>query len=314
MNYKIDQALKDRFIKQIEFGGTDKLVNRIDPLVSVSVPTYQHNKYIKECLDSIVNQKTTFLFEIIIGEDGSTDGTREICIEFAEKYPDKIRLFLRDRNFSQYFEDGKFVTRFNGLWNRMSARGKYIAMCEGDDYWIDSLKLQKQINFLETNPDYGLVFHASEYLHMDSGKRTIYKHKSSVIPSTFSINEIMLNDGSFITTNSMVFHSKYVKNLPSWYWHAPAGDYALSLLLASQAKVAYVNEIMSVYRFGVEGSWTKQKRGLKYQLKWFVKMNKLLNSFDNWSNHRYNSIVRKKKIQIKWILTKYLVKKVLIMS
>lgn len=150
---EIEKALRDRFLLQEEYLGNNKLVNKIIPLVSVTVATYQHANYIKECLDGILMQKTDFLYEIILGEDGSTDGTKQICKEYAERYPDKIRLFIRDRRLSQYKESNGKIIRFNGIWNRMSSRGKYIAWCEGDDYWIDPYKLQKQVDFLEKHPE-----------------------------------------------------------------------------------------------------------------------------------------------------------------
>jgi len=120
------------------------------PVVSVCVQTYQHVNYIKDCLDGILMQKTTFPSEILLGEDASTDGTREVCIEYAEKYPKKIRLFLHHRK-NNIKINGSPTGRFNFLYNLYSARGKYIAICEGDDYWTDPYKLQKQVDFLDVN-------------------------------------------------------------------------------------------------------------------------------------------------------------------
>jgi len=147
----IEKEYYRRLALQQEYGGTDKPINKIEPLVSVVTTTYQHAPYIRQCLDSILMQETDFPFELIIGEDGSTDGTREICIEYADRYPDKIRLFLRDRNLTQYYTSDGRVIRFNGHFARAAARGKYIALCEGDDYWIDKTKLQKQVEFLVQN-------------------------------------------------------------------------------------------------------------------------------------------------------------------
>src|SRR5690606_1387456 len=113
------------------------------PVVSGCVQTYQQVKYISKCLDSILAQRTDFPFEIVLGEDESNDGTREICKAYQEKYPEKIRLFLRRRQ-DVIFIDGKPTGRYNMLENLRMARGKYIALCEGDDYWIDTEKLSKQ--------------------------------------------------------------------------------------------------------------------------------------------------------------------------
>jgi glycosyltransferase involved in cell wall biosynthesis len=155
----------------MEYLGQDKPVNKIQPLVSVVVITYNHKNYIKECLDSVLMQKTDFPYEIILGEDDSTDGTREICIDYAEKYPDKIRLFLRDEKDKIYI-NGKKTGRFNVLECYKDSRGEYIAICEGDDYWTYSAKLQEQVGFLELNQDFGLIGHGFEMgkkIHLNGG-------------------------------------------------------------------------------------------------------------------------------------------------
>ena len=121
------------------------------PLVSVCIQTYQHAGFIAECLDSVLMQHTNFSFEIILGEDESKDDTRKICKEYAEKYPSKIKLFLRSRKDVIYI-NGKPSGRFNLIENLKSCQGKYIALCEGDDYWVEPLKLQKQVDLLEKNP------------------------------------------------------------------------------------------------------------------------------------------------------------------
>ncbi len=127
------------------------------PLVTVGIVTYQHEMYIRQCLEGVLMQQTNFDFEILIGEDASSDKTREICIEYAEKFPDKIKLFLhaRENNILTY---GKPSAHFNYRYNLYSAKGKYWATCDGDDYWIDPHKLQKQVDFLEANEDYGLIY------------------------------------------------------------------------------------------------------------------------------------------------------------
>ena len=303
METRVNKVLQERFLKQVEYGGTKKVVNEIEPLVSVSVPTYQHGKYIRECLESIVNQETDFLYEVIVGEDGSKDETRDICIEFADRYPDKIRLFLRDRELSQYYEDGKFITRFNGIWNRMSARGKYIAMCEGDDYWTDPYKLQKQIDFLEDNPNISLSFHAAKHLHLLTEKEVIHGYKVDNRIKIFKAKDAILGGGEFMTTNSMVFRTEHIKNMPKWILSAPTGDYALAMLLSSYGNIAYLNDIMSVYRKGVSGSWTNDTRNIKYQIKWLLQTNKMLANFNVWSNRKYFIyIIIKQLLNIKNVL------------
>lgn len=123
------------------------------PMISVCIQTYNHEDYIKKCLDGILNQKTDFTFEILVGEDASTDKTRAICLEYAKQYPEKIRLILHHRENNIKIH-GNPSGRFNFLYNIFAANGKYIAFCDGDDYWIDDQKLQKQVEFLEANDDY----------------------------------------------------------------------------------------------------------------------------------------------------------------
>lgn len=122
------------------------------PLVSVCIPTFQHKFFIADCLESVLAQKTAFDFEIILGEDDSTDGTREICQEYAARYPEKIRLFLR-KDQDKIPILGRKSGRINYLENFREARGKYIAMLDGDDCWVRSDKLQKQVEKLEKNPE-----------------------------------------------------------------------------------------------------------------------------------------------------------------
>jgi glycosyltransferase involved in cell wall biosynthesis len=146
------------FRKKFEHKEVWKSTNRagMDPLVSVCVQTYQHVSFIRLCLDSILMQKTNFSFEILLGEDNSRDGTKEICLEYAERFPDKIRLFLHHRE-NNIEVAGNPTGRFNFLYNLYSSRGKYIALCDGDDYWTDPLKLQKQVDFLESHPEFTLM-------------------------------------------------------------------------------------------------------------------------------------------------------------
>lgn len=135
----------------MEYLGDSKPINSIEPLVSVCVPTFQHEKFIEECLASILNQKTDFPYEILIGEDDSTDQTRKICEKLAAENQDKIRLFLR-RKEDKIRLFGRLSGRPNHLGLYQSARGKYVCICDGDDFWTDDFKLQKQKNILDNCP------------------------------------------------------------------------------------------------------------------------------------------------------------------
>ena len=149
------------------------------PLVSVCVMTYQHKKYIKDCLDGILMQKTDFPFEILLGEDASTNGTREICLEYAKKYSDKIRLFLHKRENNIKY-NGNPSGKFNFLYNLFNSKAKYIALCEGDDYWNDPRKLQKQVDILEKNNDLAMCTHETYHLHYPIGSKRTWRRAASI--------------------------------------------------------------------------------------------------------------------------------------
>ncbi|WP_299334731.1 glycosyltransferase family 2 protein [uncultured Psychroserpens sp.] len=141
----------------------------VKPLVSIITITYNHIDYIQQCLDSLINQDTNFEFEILLGDDCSNDGTRELCIDYAKKYPSVIRLFLHERE-NNIAIDGRPSGRFNYVYNFTKAKGKYIAVCEGDDFWVDSKKLQKQIDFLEINPTYSFCWTRFNVLNNSTGE------------------------------------------------------------------------------------------------------------------------------------------------
>ncbi len=250
-------AYERGFALQEEYLGTDKPVNRIDPLVSVRTATYQHAPYIRQCLDSILMQECDFPWEFIIGEDGSTDGTREICIEYAERHPDRIRLFLRDRSLSRYRE-GKREIGFNGKWTCRSARGRYHALCEGDDYWTDPKKLQKQVEVLKQHPDYAMSFH----------NVLIVSECDSTVPGTAFTGEMkreyFLEDicyHNMIQTCSVMYRRALLSSTPPiWCFRLPMGDWPLWIWLASKGRVAYLSEIMGAYRTHQGGVWSSQPK------------------------------------------------------
>lgn len=241
------QVLQERFLLQKEFLGDEKPINKVQPLVSVSVPTYQHSRYISECLDGILMQQTSFPIEIIIGEDGSTDGTREICEEYAIKHQDKIRLFNRDRELSQYVDREGHVTRFNGIWNRMSARGKYIAMCEGDDYWTDPLKLQKQVDFLEKHSEYGLIhtnFKTKTNHDVVQGRKLLRVKSGNVFKS------LIYGTYKSIGTLTVVYRKDLYDRIPKVFETKKykMGDYPLFIEMSFYSKFKYLKHPTAVYR------------------------------------------------------------------
>lgn len=216
------------------------------PLVSICVQTYNHKDYIKQCLDGILMQQTKFNFEIILGEDESNDGTRDICQEYKNKYPDIIILFLRNRNDVIYIND-KPTGRYNFIENIKSCHGKYIALCEGDDYWTDPLKLQKQVDFLETHLDYSLCFHKVQILKPN--KQLVEDYITNV-PNDSETISTLVQHGNYIHTPSVVFRN-CISDLPFEFTEAPFGDFFLYFILAHHGKLKYIDEDMAVYRSGI---------------------------------------------------------------
>lgn len=216
-----------------------------EPLVSVCVQTYNHINYIEDCLDGILMQKTNFPIEILLGEDESNDGTRKICIDYAEKYPDKIRLFLHSRE-NNIKINGQPTGRFNLLYNLFKARGKYIALCEGDDYWTDPHKLQKQVDFLESNPKYSLCAHEPQIIFEDVPVKENFYKKPDDGDFGFSFEDEF--DNHFIPTASVLFRSEFVKTLPDCFKNCISGDIALFLYLLSKGSGYYFESRMAVKR------------------------------------------------------------------
>lgn len=226
----------------------------IDPLVSICCLTYNHENFISQTIESFLSQKTSFPVEILIHDDASTDNTKKIVMEYVAKYPDVIRpIFQKENKYS------KGERSFIGHYILPSVRGKYIALCEGDDYWIDPLKLEKQINFLENNPDCSICFHAAHHINEgENSKNFIHRPFFKPRDFKFSIRIAILGGGAFMTTNSMVFVAKYLKDLPAYYYKAPVEDLPLMLFLACHGHIGYLEDIMSVYRMRTEGSWSSQ--------------------------------------------------------
>ena len=136
-------------------------ISNNNPVVSIVCITYNHEPYLRQTLDGFLMQRTTFPVEIILAEDCSTDGTRVICDEYVAKYPDKIHYIVRDHNV------GYNQNEYEAM---QAARGKYIAFCEGDDYWTDADKLQRQVDFMEVHPDYSVCWHRCKHFNVETGE------------------------------------------------------------------------------------------------------------------------------------------------
>lgn len=232
-----------------------------EPVVSVCVITYNHGKYIRQCLDGILMQEVTFPYEILIHDDASPDNTAEIIREYEAKYPEIIKPIYQTVNqYSQGIDVGKYIFE--------RAVGKYIALCDGDDYWTDPKKLQIQVDFLEKHPEYVGTAHKSMTVNASSipikGLADAWITEKTSLD--FTLNDIVHYrlPGS---TASLVFRNIFKKlEIPTQkdYYNLPgSGDQKLSVILLMSGKIYRFSKIMSAYRYVTTNStsWTASNQG-----------------------------------------------------
>ena len=228
------------------------------PLVSIVSITYNHELYIRDCLEGFLMQKARFPIEIIVHDDASTDHTADILREYYKKKPDLFHIILeKDNQFSQ----GKDV--LIPLYEQ--AQGKYIAVCEGDDYWIDPLKLQKQFDFMESHPEYSGCIHN---FFVNYCQREITKKRNNYYKMHKIINlpNAIRNGTKDIHLCTAFFSKKAISDIWSIKNNCPVGDYPLQICLAKHGNIYYIDNTMSVYRKGSAGSWSSKNTILQIQL------------------------------------------------
>jgi len=257
----------------------------MNPLVSVHTITYNHAPFIRQCIEGILMQKASFLFELVIGEDCSTDGTREIILEYARKYPEIIRVITSESNVG---------IKGNAKRTFLACQGKYIAICEGDDYWTDPNKLQKQIDFLENHPDYSLCCHASKIVFEGEERQTEIVRMADT-DKTFTVDDFLAPMGkNFIRTETVVFKRAVIHELPEWYQDIIVGDYPLFLLLAFHGNIRYIDQVMSVYRKHGGGAWTSNINDAEFQEKYCLSIVEMYQRFDEYSDYIYHDKIQKR--------------------
>ena len=221
-----------------------------EPLVSIRCITFKHEKYIAKCLEGFLIQETNFPFEICIHDDASPDRTAEIIREYEAKYPKIIKPLYETEN--QWSKNDSSLTKIVDAM----LTGKYIAMCEGDDYWIDSKKLQTQIDYLESHPDCSVVVHHCIRLNDQTGNTegTFPKFtEERDIPT----EEIILGGGGLFGTNTMVYRREITEYHKQAFWKvSPVGDFPTILSCTHLGKVHFMPKAMSVYRIFSRGSWS----------------------------------------------------------
>lgn len=260
------------------------------PLVSICCIAYNHEEYLRQSIESFLMQETSFPYEIVIHDDASTDGTANIIREYEEKYPEIIRPIYQTEN--QYSKENMlpFLTTLR------AAKGKFIAICEGDDYWTDPLKLQKQIAEMMRNPDCAISFHPA-VIKWDDGMHDdeliCYHSKKGRI---FPIEEVIRGGGSsFIPTASIIFSSTVIPRIISFFTYSenyPYGDYFIQILGAESGGALYLSDIMSVYRKNVIGSYseTLEKRDPAFLSSQVVSTLESYREIDEFTGLKYSDL------------------------
>ncbi|MBP7830481.1 MAG: glycosyltransferase [Kiritimatiellae bacterium] len=246
------------------------------PLVSVKVPTYNHERYIEACLDGILAQKTSFPFEVIVGEDGSTDGTRTIVETYAKAHPEVIRVVTSESNIGP----ARNLARI-----RAACRGAYEAMCEGDDLWIDPRKLQRQVDYLDTHPDCVYCFHDTLFYREDKGARPRYYCPANL--SEFPTVADVLERPPFTATSSIVARRSFLDSLPSWRTQVLCSDLVVRLWGPHAGCVGYLKEVMALRRRHAGG--LSMRTGHRRMAEEAIKAYRL---FDEATGGRYRRLIR----------------------
>ncbi|MCM1294000.1 MAG: glycosyltransferase [Muribaculaceae bacterium] len=215
------------------------------PKVTISCLAYNQHEYIGQALESFIKQKTNFPFEVIVHDDASTDGTTDIIRQYAEKYPDVIKpIFQTENQFSQGVNiEAKFIAP--------QIRGQYVAICDGDDYWSDDTKLQRQVDFLDRHPDYSICFHKMRTIWIDNSQ------PESVWPTSRKFkddNLAKLLDYCFIPSNSVMYRWNWDASILPQKPYQP-WDWFRHLMHARYGKIGFIDREMSIYRKWGGGIW-----------------------------------------------------------
>ena len=270
------------------------------PLVSIWMVTYNQESFISQAIQSVMMQKTDFDFHLFIGEDCSTDKTGAICMEFKKLYPEKITLIQNKKNL------GPTQNAIQIYDLCFKSTSKYMALIEGDDYWIDPYKLQKQVDFLEENEDVNICFTRSNTL--SKGQEELHSIPSPFEEKPFQYIEL-LTHYNFITTVSVVVRKPENFTMPSWFETITFGDLGLYKLIAKDKNIKCINTVMSVYRLHNNGIWS----GLNVLESHFNYLNFYKVIF-NTLNKNEKDVVKQKANKIIYDISKMRFKKVLLIQ
>lgn len=270
------------------------------PLVSICILTFNHAAYIKETLESILNQKTNFTFEVLIHDDASTDNTQKIIKEYQKKYPDIIKPILQDEN--QWSQGINPSVHFN----YPRANAEFVAWCEGDDMWTDDYKLAKQVNLMQENPDIEISFHKALLMYCNNKfKKPVtigdYGDKQRIIDFKTTI----FRPYGMIPTASCIVRQRVKKELQEFMYSRPymrSGDVFMQFLGSRRAGAVYIPEVMSIYRFETKSSLSKGFHDIRNNVNHNTAAIRAYIELNQNTNREYEKQIKKLILQrISWI-------------
>lgn len=279
-------GLKD-VLRQIE---DERYIVENKIMVSIICTTYNQDIYIEDAIKSFLMQITDFSYEIIIHDDASTDNTKKIIKTYEKLYPDIIHSIIQTEN--------KYSQGVNILENYELpvARGKYIAFCEGDDYWTDPYKLKKQVEMLEKHEECDVCAHAASVVRAQD-KTEIRKIAPSTQNKIFETREVILGDGGFVATNSLMMRKSLFDCIPEFRKEYRI-DYSLQIWGALRGGMLYLSENMSSYREFAQSSWSnRMRKDISRYVKHYEKIIMMLGKLDVFTNQKYSKEISNR---IRW--------------
>lgn len=268
----------------------------MNTMVSINCIAYNQERYISDAIEGFLRQQTDFEYEILIHDDASSDRTAGIIEDYALRYPEVIKPLYQTEN--QYSKGIKVGTAFN----LPRAEGKYVAFCEGDDYWTDPEKLQKQVDYMESHPDCSMCCHAVKPVNREGrpvGRLIRPYHQNCLV----SIEDLIMGGGTFISLNSILYRRELMKSPPEFYLQAPVGDIPMLLYLSTRGTVYYFDEVMSAYRTGVAGSWIDRvNRSKAKEIDIRTRLIEMTDSFNRFTDYQYADSVARRQYENELLL------------
>lgn len=300
----------------------------INFMASVLCRTFNHRDFIRNTFDGFCIQETNYPFICIVIDDASTDGEQEVIKDYLEN-----NFFIEDLNKQPTEETGDYVHYFAchrkntncyfavyllkynhysihksslPYYYQWKKKSKYIALCEGDDFWTDPMKLQKQVSFLDKHPEYSMCFHAYKKIKGNDLSTAVECHNFECDNNNVELT-YFLRPSLFVATLSLVYLNDYTEDYPAWAKEAPVGDVPLHLILSSRGKVGYLDDVMGCYRMNSSATsfTSKSQKSIRFFNRYMLGMIRMHKSFDKWSGYKYHDAIKQKtKIEYKKLINR----------